>query len=107
MNLWLYNVSLNFIDIILALNQCKYIKSIYNLKDVELLSQCIWGNEYCKNQGKTIYFKHWIRNGIVYVKDLLDNNGNISQEHILRKLESKSSWISEYMTIISPAQTTS
>ena len=35
-----------YCDIILALNQCKYIKPIYKLRDVELLSQCIWGNEY-------------------------------------------------------------
>ena len=33
------------------------------------------------------------------MKDLLDNNGNLSQEHILKKLASKSNWISEYMTI--------
>ena len=82
-----------YCDIILAFNQCKYIKPIYNLKAVELLSQCIWGNEYFKHKGKTLYFKHWIGIGIVYVKDLLDNNGNLSQEHIF-KLESKSDWIS-------------
>ena len=55
--------------------------------------------KYFKNKGQTLCFKHWIRSGIVYVKDLLDNNGNLSQEHILRKLPSKSNWISEYITI--------
>ena len=43
-----------------------------NLKDVELLSQCIWANEYFKNKAKTLYFKQWIRRGIVYAKDLLE-----------------------------------
>ena len=42
-----------------------------------------------KNKGKTLYFNHWIRSDIAYVKDLLDNNGNLSQEHIFKETRIK------------------
>ena len=31
-----------------------------------------------------------------FVNDIIDNNGKITQEFILRKLKNKSNWISEF-----------
>ena len=86
--------------IFLSYNHCKYIKPLHKLSDIETLSQCIWGNEYFKFKEKHLFFKNWIRSGFIYVKDLLDENGNwLNERNIIDKLQSKQNWISEFMII--------
>ena len=35
----------------------------------------IWGNEYFKSKHKTLFFKHWIESGFVFVKYLFTKDG--------------------------------
>jgi len=36
----------------------------------------LWYNENIKVGKKTLYYYHWVKNGVDFVNDLLDNNGN-------------------------------
>ena len=85
---------------ILAYNFCKYIKPVHKLTNTELLSQSIWGNEYFKVKGKTLFFSNWIESGFLYVKDLLNNDGTWLKEHeFILKLQKKNNWIAELMML--------
>ena len=46
-----------------------------------------------------IYFKHWIDNDIIYINDLINNDGIISTTYILDKLKNKHNWIAELFII--------
>ena len=67
----------------------------YPKNNIEILKQPIWGNKYIKFKGKMITHKSWINSGIVYIKDLVDNNGIICERQILEKLKNKLNWIAE------------
>ena len=89
-----------YCNLLLAFNHCKYIKPTYKLTNMELLTQCIWGNEYFKSQGKTLFLINWIKSGFIYVKDLLDKDGMwLSEQELISKLQKKNNWIAELMII--------
>ena len=68
--------------------------------NTELLTQCIWGNEYFKSQGKTLFLINCIKSGFIYVKDLLNKDGMwLSEQELSSKLQKKNNWIAE-LTII-------
>jgi len=56
-------------------------KTFYNIRQ-----QVIWGNTYIKHKGKCLVYKHWIDSNIVYVNDLLSDDGSICDLIILTKL---------------------
>ena len=57
--------------------------------------QIIWGNKNLQFNSKTLIFKNWIKDKILFVNDLVDENGVINENKILDKLTNKSNWISE------------
>lgn len=65
-------------------------KTFYDIR-----KQVIWGNEYIKLNRKCLFFNNWIKSDILYINDLLDEKGYISEDQILRKLNIKSNWIAE------------
>ena len=89
-----------YCNLFLAFNHCKYIKPTYKLTNMELLTQCIWLNEYFKSQGKTLFLINWIKRGLIYVKDLLNKDGMwLSEQELISKLQKKNNWIAELMII--------
>lgn len=63
---------------------------------IEIRKQIIWGNKYIKLNGKCLLYNQQIKNNIIYIKDILDDNGDISQNLMLKKLSSHCIWFSEY-----------
>ena len=61
----------------------------------DIRKEVIWGNEYVKLNKKCLFFDNWIKSNILYINDLLDERGNISEGQILSKLRIKSNWIAE------------
>ena len=64
-----------------------------NFKNIR--QQILWGNKLIKFQGKCLVFINWIKEGFIYVNDIIDQNGNISQEIISNKISSKSNLMFE------------
>ena len=63
---------------------------------LEIRKQVIWGNKFIKFQGKCLFFDNWIDSNILYINDIIDKRGNISEEMIISKLRNKRNWISEF-----------
>ena len=70
------------------------------IKDsIRVKSHIIWGNDLIMHNGKTLYFKHWIDSDIIYINDLINNDGIFSTAYILDKLKNKHNWIAELFII--------
>jgi hypothetical protein len=57
--------------------------------------QIIWGNKYIKYKGKCLVKVNWIRSGIIFINDILNEYGHISEYKIIAKLRKKQNWISD------------
>ena len=66
----------------------------------KVLNAVIWGNSYFKTANKnTIYFNNWINSGIIRVKDLKIENGNIDEEYIMRTVKKKHNYYCETLQL--------
>jgi hypothetical protein len=50
-------------------------------------------------KNKSLMFDNWINSDLMYINDILNENGEISQNLILDKLEYKNNWISEFICL--------
>ncbi|CAG2204340.1 unnamed protein product [Mytilus edulis] len=67
-----------------------------NYRDIR--KQVIWGNQYIKTCGKSLYYSHWVKENIIFVNDVIDDKGEISHK-ILDKLKKKQNWIAELFSL--------
>lgn len=89
-----------YLDVFLAFNQCKQEKNILKMNSYDFLSQPLWYNKLLLFNGKCLWLPNWAKSGILYVKDLFEEDGSFIMERTLRdKLESKRNWIAEYSMI--------
>ena len=49
-------------------------KSVPNYHS-EIRKEVIWGNKFVKFQNKSLVFKNWIDSNLIYLNDILDENG--------------------------------
>jgi flagellar biosynthesis/type III secretory pathway chaperone len=74
----------------------KYVKSTSRPSTFyEIRKQVLWGNCNIKLNSKCLIFHTWIKSGIIFVNDILDDSGNINAKYIFEKLKDKHNWISE------------
>ena len=62
----------------------------------DIRKQIIWGNKYITHKNDYVIFQNWIKSDIIFINDIIGNDGNISYEYIFTKLINKSNWIAEY-----------
>ena len=43
----------------------------------DILSQPIWHNDFIKIGNTTFFYKTWCENGIFFIKDIINNDGNL------------------------------
>ena len=67
---------------------------VYNFENIR--KQIIWGNKFITFNKKSSIFKNWINSNILFVNDIIDNQGQINEDIILQKLINKTNWISEF-----------
>ena len=67
-------------SVILSFNKSKTIKPFDKLNTYEILQLPLWGCEYFKVKNACLYLRRWIKKGIYYVKDLVNNNGCIKND---------------------------
>ena len=65
----------------------------------EIRKQLIWGNKFIMFKNKCLMFDNWINSDLIYINDILNENGEISQNLILDKLKNKNNWISEFICL--------
>lgn len=65
----------------------------------EIRKQIIWGNQFIKYKGKCLNNTSWIESNILFMNDILSNNGEIKADDILQKLKHKQNWIAEFHTL--------
>ena len=64
-------------------------------------SQIIWWNDKIRYKGNILYFKEWVKNGIVYIRDLYNDNGIMkSYSEIVRILDIKQMALMQYFKLI-------
>ena len=44
-------------------------------------------------------FDNWINRDLIYINDILDENGEISHNYISDKLKYKTNWVSEFICL--------
>ena len=62
----------------------------------DVRKQIIWGNKFIKFGNKCLFFKNWVKSGLIFINDIIDKKGNLTETFILEKLENKCNWISEF-----------
>ena len=62
--------------------------------------EILWGNKNIKFENNCLIYPAWIKDGIIFVNDIIDHHGNISQKIILNKLSIKTNWMSEFSRLI-------
>jgi hypothetical protein len=45
---------------------------------------------------KSVIYLNWINDGIIFINDIIDHEGKLSENFILKKLSLKTNWISEF-----------
>ena len=77
---------------------CLILSSLPNGKYYNPCLSPLWYNPLISNE--LLYFKHWYNNGIIFVGDLLDNNGNIkSMENLSQSYHLANLNFLEYLRI--------
>lgn len=76
----------------------KYTETAFSTE--AFLLQPIWSNKIFNFKGKTICFENWIKSGILYVKDIFEENGTLkSSSDIFGTLRKRTNWLCEYKII--------
>mgnify|MGYP000527767340 FL=1 len=83
-----------------AFNRCKKQKNVNTLNRDEFLSQFIWNNNLFQYENKPLCFENWIKSGILYVKDIFDENGEFyDMMYFTQKLVRKNNILCEYIML--------
>ena len=84
-------------EVLSAFNICKKQKQPQSLKKDEILSEFIWCNSLFKFKANTLCFENWLKVGVLYVRDLFDQNGNMYDlSYFMNILTKKHNILCEY-----------
>ena len=89
----LHGIPQFYVEVLSAFNECKHISG--NLTCDQFLSQPIWNNKLFIYIGKTLCYENWIKCGILYMKELFDDNGFKEIEMFRNILRYKANWTCE------------
>ena len=67
--------------------------------------ECLWNNASIKYQNNVMFFKHWAKQGIIYVNDMLSDNRILSFEELKQVLNNTPSLYLEYRVVHSALST--
>ena len=66
-----------YIEVIDAFNECKKVKNVKDHNTNEFLQEIIWNNNIFLHKSEPLCFQNWMSCGILYAKDIFDENGRI------------------------------
>ena len=89
-----------YVDVLLAYNKCKKPLNFKTISNFNVLTQPLWGNINFMANGKCLYFPEWIECNILYVRDLVDENGDFKKDDELHSMiENKRNIMSQLFMI--------
>ena len=65
----------------------------------DFLKQPIWGNRIFQYKKETLFFENWLNAGILYVKDLVNENGVKPLNYFSNILTKKHNIYCEYLVV--------
>ena len=87
-------------EMFVSFNKCKKEIPCSQISSDNFLQQPLWNNRYICYKGKSLCYTKWIKKGILYVKDIFDENGNFrTLEYLSTMLTCKANWLCEYHTL--------
>ena len=66
-----------YADVLCSFYKCKTLKDINLLNHNDIVTQPLWFNEMFTYKGKYMFFKEWVDAGILYVKDIVNDKGQV------------------------------
>ena len=75
-------------NVVIGFNKVKCIKPFHLLSTSEIVQLPLWGSEYFKVCNTCLYLKPFIDKEIYYVKDIVDNKGNILADRDIIRIAS-------------------
>ena len=88
-------------QVLCSFNECKP-KNSENISSIKIVQQPIWNNCNFLYKGNSLFFKNWITCGILYVNDLLNDEGNFKSLLDFKDcINNKSNWICEFKILSS------
>ena len=85
-------------DVFLAWS--KVVKSHHPTNNLELMKSVLWYNDHILVGKKTLYYRHWVKNGVHFVSDLIKENGKfLSLDEFRNKFDVKTNFL-EYGAVI-------
>lgn len=66
-----------------------------------ILTECLWFNNYICIENKPIFFSEWYKNGIMFLEDILNNNGTfLTLDEFYERFRFKPSFL-QYTSLLS------
>ena len=66
-----------YVEFMDAFIKCKKVKNVKNCNTDEFLQEIIWNNNIFLHKSEPLCFQNWMSCGIMYAKDIFDENGRI------------------------------
>jgi hypothetical protein len=79
---------------------CEVVKCIPPKSNADLLTSSLWYNNHIRLNKKTLYYRHWVKNGVNFVNDLMGDDGNfLSLDEFRTKYGIRTNFI-EYSAVL-------
>ena len=89
-----------YIDVLIAYNKCKTLPNYELLNGYQLLTQPLWGNTLFQVKGECLFSKAWANAKILYVKDLVNENGSVkTEDELYDSIDDKRNIMKDLFTI--------
>ena len=69
-----------YTDVLCSFYKCRTNKNIKNMSYHDIVAQPIWLNKAFTYKDKCLFFKEWIDAGILFIKDVVNSEGQIMTE---------------------------
>ena len=93
------NLSDYYVNLLKSWISIKYTKIPSYCNFITIRQEIIWGNQHIKSKNASLTYFNWINDGIIFINDIIDHEGKLSENFMLKNLSLKTNWISEFIKL--------
>jgi hypothetical protein len=93
------NLSDYYVNLLKSWISIKYTKIPSYCNFITIRQDIIWGNQHIKSKNTSLTYFNWIKDGIIFINDIVDHEGKLSENFMLKNLSLKTNWISEFIKL--------